>query len=215
MTLYNRRRIMDPGAECASNLRHDMQNIDFYERKNIRASAPRFADYGPEYLPRMAQNTPREIERVRKKASRTFFLISSLCIISFTAGIVIGIKFTGGPGKEIMDRNTFTAVTDFGKKFSGWLTENPARAAQKENPFPKQNYPYVIKVNDEYDYADSQNIAGFLSKKGHTVILTKYNDKFKIYIGPYRNSSDARDALKKISSLQKYSLAEKVRVIKR
>lgn len=192
-----------------------MQNIDFYERKNIRVAAPQFSDFNPEYLPRVAQNTPREVERVRKKASRTFFLISCLCIISFTAGIVIGIKFAGGAQKEIMDRNTVTAVTDWGKKFSSLLTDNSIASGQKANPFPKNDYPYVIKVNSEYDYEDSKSIAGYLSKKGHTVILTKYNDRFKIYIGPYKNSADAQEALKKISAFQKYSLAENVRVIKR
>ena len=81
-----------------------MQNIDFYERKNIRVMPPQFTDtYDPEYLPRVAQSTPREMERVRRRASRTFFLISALCIISFTAGIVIGIKFTGGTQREIVD----------------------------------------------------------------------------------------------------------------
>lgn len=192
-----------------------MQNIDFYERKNIRVVAPQFSDFDPEYLPRVAQNTPREVERVRKKASRTFFLISCLCIISFTAGIVIGIKFSGGTQKELMDRKTVTAVTDWGKKFSGLLTDNSGTVVQKENPFPRENYPYVIRVNNDYDHTASQNIAGFLSRKGHTVILTKFNDRFKIYIGPYKNSSDAQEAIKKISTFQKYSLAENVRIIKR
>jgi hypothetical protein len=193
-----------------------MQNIDFYERKNIRIAPPQFNDtYDPEYLPRMAQHTPREIERVRRKASRTFFLISSLCIISFTAGILIGIKFTGGAQREIMDKKTFNAVADMGNKFSFFSKEKPAESAPQEKPFPKESYPYVIKLSDEHDYAMSQKIAGFLSRRGHTVILSKNNALYRIYIGPYKTGPDAQQALKKISSYNKYSLAENTRIIKR
>src|SRR5208337_3829025 len=103
-----------------------MQNIDFYERKNSRAATPHLDDFSPEYFPRLAQKATREADRIRKKASRTFFLISSLCIISFTIGIVIGIKFAGGAPREIMDKNTFAAMTDMGKKISTIVTENTA-----------------------------------------------------------------------------------------
>lgn len=193
-----------------------MQNIDFYERKNIRIAPPQFNDsYDPEYLPRMAQHTPREIERVRRKASRTFFLITSLCIISFTAGIFIGIKFTAGAQREIVDKKTFNAVADMGNKFSLFSREKHAEPASQEKPFPKDSYPYVIKVSDEYDYSMSQKIAGFLSRRGHTVILSKNNTLYRIYVGPYKTGHDAQEALKKISSYNKYSLAENTRIIKR
>ena len=117
----------------------DMQNIDFYERKNIRVAPPQFLDtHDPEFLPRMAQNTPREMERVRKKASRIFFLITSLCIISFTAGIVIGIKFTGGSQRELMDKKTFNAVADIGRSFSLLSREKPAESIPQEKLFPEK-----------------------------------------------------------------------------
>jgi hypothetical protein len=193
-----------------------MQNIDFYERKNIRVMPPQFTDtYDPEYLPRVAQHTPREMERVRKKASRIFFLISALCIISFTAGIVIGIKFTGGTQREIVDKKTFNAVASIGKNFPFMSQEKQAEPDSRENMFPKGTYPYVIKMNRDYDYAESQKIAGFLSHRGHTVILTKADGRFRIYIGPYKSSEAASEALKKISSYNKYSLAENTRIIKR
>jgi hypothetical protein len=193
-----------------------MQNIDYYERKNIRTIPPQFEEsYDAEYFPRIAQNTPREVERVRKKASRLFFLITALCIISFTAGIIIGIKFTGGAQRQIVDKKTFNAVTDISKKFSSFATEKPAQQETGENIFPKNNYPYVIRVSEEYDYAMSQKIAGFLSRRGHTVILSKNDAKYRVYIGPYRNGTDAEEALKKISGYKKYSLAENTRIIKR
>jgi hypothetical protein len=193
-----------------------MQNIDFYERKNIRFAPPQFNDaYDPEYLPRMAQHTPREMERVKRKASRIFFLIISLCIISFTAGILIGIKFTGGSQRAIMDKKTFNAVADIGNTLPLLSKEKPAETAPKEKLFPKESYPYVIMVSNEYSQSISQKIAGFLSKRGHTVILSKNNALYRIYIGPYKTNADAQDALKKISSYNKYSLAENTRIIKR
>jgi hypothetical protein len=193
-----------------------MQNIDFYERKNIRIVPPQFTDtYDPEYLPRVAQHTPREMERVKRKASRIFFLISALCIISFTAGIVIGIKFSGGTQREIVDRKTFNAVASIGKNLPFLGQEKQAAADSRENIFPKSSYPYVIKMNRDYDYAESQKIAGFLSHRGHTVILTKTGERYRIYIGPYRSAETASESLKKISSYNKYSLAENTRIIKR
>jgi hypothetical protein len=193
-----------------------MQNIDFYERKNIRVMPPQFTDtYDPEYLPRVAQNTPREMERVRKKASRAFFLISALCIISFTAGIVIGIKFTGGTQREIVDKKTFNAVASIGKSIPFLNQEKQPAAGSRADMFPKTAYPFVIRINQEYDNAESQKIAGFLSHRGHTVILAKNNGKFRIYVGPYKTEEVAGESLKKISSYNKYSLAENTRIIKR
>ncbi len=193
-----------------------MQNIDFYERKNVRITPPQFTDtYDPEFLPRMAQNTPREMERVRKKASRIFFLITSLCIMSFTAGIVIGIKFVGGSQRELVDKKTFNAVADIGRGFSLMAREKQAESLPQEKLFPKNAYPYVIKVTSEQDHDMAQKIAGFLSRRGHTVILSKNNTRYRIYIGPYRNNEDAAEALKKIAAYQKYSLAENTRIIKR
>ena len=192
-----------------------MQNIDFYERRNTRPATPHLDDFSSEYFPRPAQKATREADRIRKKASRTFFLISSLCIISFTIGIIIGIKFAGGASREIMDKNTFTAMTDIGKKISTIVSESTAEKARKENPFPKKSYPYVVKLSSDYDEPTSRKIADFLSHKGHTVILTRYDQKYRIYIGPYTSADDAGTAVKKISSYQKYSLAEKMQIIKR
>ncbi|HNW27422.1 MAG TPA: SPOR domain-containing protein [Spirochaetota bacterium] len=193
-----------------------MQNIDFYERKNIRIAPPQFTDtYDPEYLPRMAQNTPREMERVKKKASRIFFLITSLCIMSFTAGIVIGIKFAGGTQRELVDRKTYNAVADIGKSFTLPGRDKPSESLPQEKLFPKNTYPFVIRVTSEHDHNTAQKIAGFLSHRGHTVILSKNNNRYRIYIGPYRSNDAAAEALKKIASYQKYSLAENTRIIKR
>ncbi|MBN1495274.1 MAG: SPOR domain-containing protein [Spirochaetes bacterium] len=193
-----------------------MQNIDFYDRKNIRTVQPHYNnDFDPEYFHRVAQNTPREVERIRKKASRTFFFVTALCIISFTAGIMTGIKFTGGAEREIVDKKTYNAMADIGRNFSLFAEEASAGKSPKDSLFPKKNYPYVIRMNNEYDQEQSRKIAAFLSRRGHTVILSKNKSLYRIYVGPYRTGDDARDALKKISGYNKYSLAENTRIIKR
>jgi hypothetical protein len=205
---------MSPGNHPVEAI--TMQNIDFYERKNIRVVPPQFNDtFDPEYFPRVAQNTPREVERVRKRASRTFFFITALCIISFTAGIVIGIKFTGGAQREIVDKKTYNAVADIGKNFSLLAGEKQPEQSPRENLFPKKSYPFVIRVNDDHDQDTSRKIANFLSHRGHTVILSKNKSLYRIYVGPYRTETDAEEALKKISGYKKYSLAENTRIIKR
>lgn len=193
-----------------------MQNIDFYERKNIRIMPPQFTDtYDPEYLPRVAQHTPREMDRVRKKASRAFFLVSALCIICFTAGIVIGIKFSGGTQRDIVDKKTFNAVASIGKSIPFLSGEKQAASDARPNMFPKASYPYVIKMTRDNEYAEAQKIASYLSQRGHTVILAKNGSKIRIFIGPYQSADAAREALQKISSYDKYSLAENTRIIKR
>ena len=193
-----------------------MQNIDFYERKNIRVMPPQFTDtYDPEYLPRVAQHTPREMERVRKKASRAFFLVSALCILCFTAGIVIGIKFSGGTQREIVDKKTFNAVASIGKNLPFLGGENRVSSELKKNMFPKSTYPYVIRMTKDFEHAESQEIASYLSQRGHTVILANNEGKIRIFIGPYQTSGAAREALQKISTYNKYSLAENTRIIKR
>ncbi len=192
-----------------------MQNIDFYEKRNTRVMPPQFTEFDPEYFPRVAQATPRETERIRKRASRIFFIIAALCIISFTTGIVVGIKFAGGTRHEIVDTKTFNAVADIGKKIPFVGATGKAEQAPQEKVFPRESYPYVLGVNGDYDIAMAREMAGFLSQRGHTVILSKNNGRFRIYVGPFRKNADAREALKKISGYSKYSLAENTRIIKR
>ena len=192
-----------------------MQNIDFYDKRSTRAVPPQFTDFDPEYYPRVTQTTPREIERVRRRASRIFFTITALCIISFTAGIVVGVKFSGGGRQEIVDAKTFNAVADVGKKLPFVSGHMKKEESSRENSFPRETYPYVLSVAGDYDDATSQQMAEFISRQGHTVILSKHNDRFRIFIGPYRRHADAVDSQKKISTLTKYSLAENTRIIKR
>ncbi len=196
-----------------------MQNIDFYSGKTLRESSPGFSREDPEYFSNMTDFHSKDQEKSMKKATRTLFLIVALCIISFTTGLGIGIKFASGSNKEIVDEHTKKAVDDIGKKVAdiirdGTTTEVNAAPVTKEI-FSREEFPYAIKISGEYSQPQSQDIAGFLSGKGQTVILSKNNDRYRIFLGPFRNISDAAGNLKRIKGFSGDEYITKAVIIKR
>lgn len=196
-----------------------MQNIDFYSGKTLREIPSGFNREDPEYFASMANGHSKDEERSMKRATRMLFLIVALCIISFTTGLVIGIKFAAGSNKEIVDEHTKKAVDDIGKKVAniikdGTTTDLNAAPASKDI-FSREQFPYAIKINGEYSQPKSQDIAGFLSGKGQTVILSKNNEKYRIFLGPYRNLDEASVSLKKIKGFSGDEYITKAVIIKR
>jgi len=193
-----------------------MQNIDFYNGHCLKNVPYQFDSPDPEFLPRMSKIHTREEEKLKKKASRMIFFITALCIISFTSGMVIGIKFAGGQNKEILDRETYNAVTGLGKKVTNLVQDNgraPVKSAK--NIFPAKEYPFVIRLDMNLDQSRAQEIAAFLSAKGHTVIVSKNNESYRIYLGPYKSLDDAKNSLNKIAEYPKYSFSGSARIIQR
>jgi len=189
-----------------------MQDIDFYNGRNNHQFPPHVDGTDPEYFTRMTKNVAHEQDRNRKKASRLLFVIIALCIISFTTGLVLGIKFAGDSRRELIDNKTYTAMTDISKRVSDIIQKQPE--SNSENIYPKKIYPYVIKIGDEYAQHKTREISQYLSRKGHTIILSKNNENFRIYVGPYKSDSDAENALQAISSYN-YNLLDKAKVIQR
>ncbi|MBN2039273.1 MAG: SPOR domain-containing protein [Spirochaetes bacterium] len=181
-----------------------MQNYDFYSGKMTRELPPQFSREDPEYFARIANVSSKEESKKIKRASRILSLIIALCIVSFTTGLIVGIKFAAGSNKEIMDRQTKDAVNDIGHKVKELINErNDSSITSSVNDkkmFSKEEYPYVIKIGKEYTKVKSQEIANIISNNGHTVILSKNDSAYKVFVGPYRNQTDARNALKEISS---------------
>ena len=197
-----------------------MQNIDFYNGKRMKNIPPQFDVQDPEYFTRAANIHHREQEKTRRKASRMLSLIIALCIISFTAGLIIGIKFASGSKKEIVDERTRQAVSSFGNNVKNLIRENPLKdtvnkLTTRSKLFPKEDFPYVIRVGKEFDKANSQKIASFLSNRGHTVIISKNKKNFNIYTGPYRNSDEAQSSIKRIRDYPKPDWFPKARIVKR
>ncbi len=192
-----------------------MQNIDFYNGKNIRENPHQINRNDPEYFSRMSKFHYKEEARKKKHASRVIFVIAALCIISFTTGIVIGIKFAGGSNRKIVDEKTFKAVSGIRSKVTNIFNRNKNVEKFKSASFPKEEYPFVIKIGNGFSSNKSQKIADFLSNKGHTVILSRDRDQFQIFTGPYKNQKEAEIILKKFSVYSKNLLASNIKILKR
>jgi hypothetical protein len=182
-----------------------MQNIDFYSGKIVKDFPPQFNREDPEYFAKLAKINIKEEHKTMTKASRMLSLIIALCIISFTAGLVIGIKFASGSNKQIVDQQTKEAVTDIGQRVTNLIKESPGSKSSpvesEKKLFAKEDFPYIIKVGKQFSKSESQQIAGIISGRGHTVILSKDNSSYKIFVGPYRTQEEALENLKKIKTI--------------
>jgi hypothetical protein len=193
-----------------------MQNVDFYSGKTLRDIPPQFSREDPEYFARLAKVHTKDEHKSMKRASRMLSLIIALCIISFTAGLVVGIKFASGSSKQIMDQQTREAVTNIGQKVSDFVKENPEANGNvnitEKKLFAREDFPYVIRIGKQYNKSQSQEIAGIISSHGDTVILSRDGGNYKIFAGPYRNYEEAMTSLSKIKT---YSTNINAVIIKR
>jgi len=192
-----------------------MQNIDFYEGNNTKNTPLQFSTHDPEYFSRMSSAHIKQTQNSQKKASRMIFFIASLCIITFTTGLAVGIKFAGGSKREIIDKQTYDAVSSLKTKLSNIIDHAGTQEKSADKIFPKSQYPYVIKIGNDYSKIKSKEIASYLSSKGHTVILSKNMKKYRIYAGPYKNHKNANSARKTLSSYTEFSLSANIKIIKR
>ncbi|MFH0977283.1 MAG: SPOR domain-containing protein [Spirochaetota bacterium] len=190
-----------------------MQNLDFYSGKIMRDIPPQFSREDPEYF---AKINVKDEHKSMKRASRILSLIIALCIISFTSGLVVGIKFASGTNKQLVDQQTKEAVSGIGQKVSNLIKDAPetkANASSDEKKlFAKEDFPYIIKIGNQYNRTESQEIAGTISSHGHTVILSKDNGNYRIFVGPYRNQEDAFKAFKQVKT---YSIKSNAVIVKR
>jgi hypothetical protein len=197
-----------------------MQNMDFHTRRPAKNFPMQLDIQDPEYFTRLSNNHHREQDCTRKRASRMMSFIIALCIVSFTAGLVIGIKFSSGSRNEIVDEHTKKMMTDIGSKMSSFISEDASAETSQEHPkgknvFPRDEYPYAVRLGGELDKTKSQEIATFLSGKGHTVILAKNNQSYRLYIGPFREKKEAEISLKKITAYQNKDWFDNATIVKR
>ena len=195
-----------------------MQNIDFHSRQN-RNLPPHFNQNNdmpdPEYFTRMAKTQSKELERNRNKASRMLFFVTALCIISFTTGMVIGIKFVAGSSKEIVDKDTMNAVNGIGSKVKTYINKHTSgtnSSRSRSSVYSKEAYPYLIKVHG-FEKKLLKDVASYLSKKGkqkYTIIVTSKN----LYI-PQKSKRTAQNLFDRISEYRRYLFIGKMSIIKR
>lgn len=198
-----------------------MQNVDFYDGKqNNKFMNKQFINTNTEnpdlYSKVSNTNNNKEEEKFRKKAIRIIFMISAISIISFTTGLAIGIKFAGGANKEIVDKETFNALSKVKQNISSIISKpNQNNKIKVKTRFPKNEFPYVIKIGTNFTKLAANQIANTLSKKGHTVIISKSGSKFKVYTGPYKSKTQANTSSHDISLNKKISSNNIIKIIHR
>ncbi len=192
-----------------------MQNFDFYSGQSIKSFPPQFESKDPEYFSRYSASHISDHEKVKKKASRLIFLITAFIILSFTTGLITGIKFAGGKNKDIVDESTQNAISQLKTKVTDLIARDKGDDTLKKS-YPASVYPYVIKIGNTYNKASSRELAEFLSRKGHTVILSKFGDQeFNVYTGPYKNLDTANSAFKLLDSYGDSRLKSNIQIISR
>lgn len=189
--------------------------MDFFDGRHLRDLPPQFDKFDSEFFSRTSGTVDRENDRARQKATRMLTIIAALVIISFTTGLVLGIKFAGGSERKIVDDRTLNAMNNIGEKMSDVVKDVTGNAKPANQLYPKIDYPYVIQLGQEYSEIDLKPVAQFLSSKGHTVIVSKNNQNFKIFTGPYRTETDARKSLSEISLYKQYAISTNAQIIKR
>jgi hypothetical protein len=205
-----------------------MQNIDLYEGRHNSRRIPFPDRQDPEFYTRLASEATHDNDRMQKKASRLLFLITALCIISFTAGLVIGLRFAGGEKRELVDNNTRKAMSDIRNRVSGMVAkpdqamplkedekQKDEKKEEKKVSYPKEQYPFVISLGEKMDDATSRKLGRYLSSRGHTVILSKQREGYQIFVGPYKNEKSAKLSLKKIDSYSEIAHNLEPQIIKR
>jgi hypothetical protein len=186
-----------------------MQDFDLYTGKQNNIYSPRFDTVDPEYFARMNDMVHRDETHSRARSSRLIAFVIGLSIISFTAGLVIGIKFIGGSDKPLVDPRTQKAVSDLGQKVAAIadVQQQPAvetdpadlgAPTQVKNAYPKAEYPFVIRVGNEFTKDKAGEFGSYLSGKGNQVIIARSDTGYRVYAGPYRSMESAEISLQKI-----------------
>lgn len=208
-TLRNSPSIHDIGE-------YSMQDLDLYTGKPgplYAHQAPRFEAPDAEYFTRINDSIQSSEHKSRKHATRIFSIVTGLCIVSFTAGLIIGIKFAGGKDKPLIDPHTQKAISGLASTTANTpagvtqaSVETSAQSAAQASQttvaaaYPKAEFPFVIRIGGDITKDKADEAAAFLSGKGHTVILSKNGQTFRLFSGPFRTMESAEISLQKIRS---------------
>lgn len=193
-----------------------MQNIDFYSGKESKIINNTAMLREADNVARLDALYRKEANRHKKRVSRILSFIVALCIISFTSGLILGIKFAGGERISLVDNKTAHMIEGMKNKVTEMITPNEQqnRIMPKEI-FPKEEFPYVIRLGRSFNFKESKEISQYLSKNGHTVIVSQKDNNYRLYVGPYRKQRDADGALKLLHGYNKRSWFDKAEIIKR
>ncbi|MCX8123689.1 MAG: SPOR domain-containing protein [Spirochaetes bacterium] len=184
-----------------------MQNFDFYSNNKNPYLDYNAQDFGDYTLPQNYTAHTRSFSQ--KKAHRMLTIIIALIIMSFTAGLVVGIKFAGGQSKAIIDPHTKVALHNAAQKAKTLVQP------QQKPQFSKSEYPYAIKIGNYFTKDEATALAEKLSKTGQRIIVSKNKDQYTVYAGPYTSLQDAKKSLKLITAQFKNGNFSNVIILKR
>ena len=178
-----------------------MQDMDLYTGKQNSYFVPQFDTADPDYFARTGEMREHDAAKSHTRATRLIAFVAALCIISFTTGLVTGIKFAGGKDKELIDPHTKQAVSSLGQRVTGAqpaAAAEPDQTASSAKSYPKADFPWVIRIGNEFSKDKVTELANALSAKGHTMVISKYEQNFRLYAGPFRTKESAELSLQKI-----------------
>lgn len=213
-----------------------MQNMDYYSGNSHPHLQPDFVSRDPEYFSRMTRNNADESTRKKNRATRYLVVVLGLCIVSFTTGLVVGIKFSGGKEREIVDPVTRQAVSGAYDKVSGAVrnsavedksgvsTSTKDKNATKSSEdiskaeissFPRNEFPFAIRIGNKYSPEHAFDIAKYLRKKGHRVVLARHNGFVRVYAGPYKTQKIAESNLNRMNYYTDHKLFHNMLILER
>ena len=143
-----------------------MQDMDLYTGKQNSYFVPQFDTADPDYFARAGEMREHDAAKSHTRATRLIAFVAALCIISFTTGLVTGIRFAGGKDKPLIDPHTKQAVSSLGQRVTG---AQPAAAAEPDQSvsnaksYPKADFPWVIRIGNEFSKDKVTELANALS----------------------------------------------------
>jgi len=197
-----------------------MQNIDLYSgNNNNNHKMPPFVAYEPDFYNRVREKPPVEQDKFSRKASRIIFVITALCIVSFTTGLVVGLKFAGGKNTPIVDDATSELISKGVSSVSNMIN----RDSERNKSYPASEFPFLLRIGASYTKDKATELANYIHTKGYVskgsvVFLPKdkENDSlYNVYVGPYKSESEAKQSKQKFDADNKFTTSNNINIIKR
>jgi len=196
-----------------------MQNIDLYSGNNNTYKMPPPVTHGADFFSKMREKTPVEQDRLSKKTSRIIFVIAALCIVTFTTGLVVGLKFAGGKNTPIVDETTSELISKGVSSVSNMINKDSG----KTGSYPASEFPFLLRIGTSYTKDKATELANYIYVKGYVakgsvVFLPKDKENsslYNVYVGPYKSESEAKQSKQKFGADNKFTASNNINIIKR
>ena len=197
-----------------------MQNMDLYSgHSNNAHKMPSFTVYESDFFNRVREKPLVEQDRFSKKASRIIFIIAALCIVTFTTGLVVGLKFAGGKNTPIVDPATSELISKGVSSVSNMMSKDSGQTKS----YPVSEFPFLLRIGSSYTKDKATELANYVHTKGYVakgsvVFLPKdkgNSNLYNIYVGPYKSESEVKQSKQKFDTDSKFTASNNINIIKR